>query len=151
MGLEHLLVLSISPVGSQNSSDGVGDENVSHKIRLQSRWVLYLLNKETISLWRIDTTKGFGLGVANRTEVTRPVNTPSPPWVPCLWWQVCLLCSWDVEGSFTWEIYFLLSGEQPPIKVFFFLSHGISVKMKWALACQELSSVPSTELAFNKH
>ena len=32
---------------------------------------LYLLDKETTNLWKIDKTKGFGLGVVHDEEVTR--------------------------------------------------------------------------------
>ena len=31
----------------------------------QSRQILYLSDKETINLWRIDNMQGFGFGVVN--------------------------------------------------------------------------------------
>lgn len=35
----------------------------------QSRKLLYLLGKETISLWRTDKTENFGLGVVSGEEI----------------------------------------------------------------------------------
>lgn len=39
----------------------------------QNRKFLYLLDKETINLWRIDETKGFELRVVSGEEVTRRI------------------------------------------------------------------------------
>ena len=40
----------------------------------QSRKLVYLLNKETIRLWRIDRTEGIGLGIVSGEEVTRKIR-----------------------------------------------------------------------------
>lgn len=40
----------------------------------QNKKLLCLLDKETINLWRIHLTKGFGLGIVNGKRVTGKVR-----------------------------------------------------------------------------